>query len=246
MSDVDIRYFEQVIANMLPAQESVLDDGWFLRFHTGKSLNRNSVWPLCGPVGSLESRIDACERAYAKRGLACNFRLTDLEEDESIQTILEGRAYKAKVPMVIMVRFITDEPAEDGLIQIGLDDWLELVLRLDPDADVQDLEEKRAALSGIELPSWFTTIRRDGRACSYGRTIQQGDLYQLCELFTASDLRGQGLGTQLIRGLLKIGEEAGARIAFMQGVDEANTGARRLYEHFGFRDSYRFHYMVPG
>ena len=75
--------------------------------------------------------------------------------------------------------------------------------------------------------------------------MQYEDLYQLAELFTVAELRGQGLGTQLIHGLTKIGREAGARTAYVQGVTESNTGARRLYERLGYRDAYRFHYMTP-
>ncbi len=244
MPEIDIRHMEQGIANMLPAQETVFDDGWLLRFNTGKSLNRNSVWPLTAAAESLESRIESCERAYAERDLPCNFRLTALDKDKAIESYLVDRGYKAEIPMLIVVRPITTEPAEDGLTEIDLDGWVDLVQRLDPEADAQDLQEKQAALSSIALPVWYTTIRHDGRECSYGRAVQQDDLYQLCELFTVSDLRGQGLGTQLIRGLLHIGQEAGARTAFMQGVSLSNDGARRLYERFGFQDSYRFHYLT--
>ena len=246
MPEFDIPRMEVAIADMLPSQESVVDDdGWLFRFNTGKSRNTNSVWPLTAAPESLESRIESCERVYAERDLPCNFRLTDLDEDQVIESFLLGRGYRADISMIVMVRPIT-EVTEVELPEIDLDGWLDTVQRLDDHVDPGDRDAKYAALSELPLPTWYTTIVRDGRVCSYGRTIQVDDLYQLAELFTVPDLRGQGLGTQLIHGLMKIGKEAGAQTAFMQGVTDVNTGARRLYERLGFQERYRFRYMTKG
>lgn len=244
VSEIDIQHVEQATANMLPAQETVLDDGWLFRFNTGKSRNTNSVWPLTAAPESLESTIEACERIYAERDLPCNFRLTPLDEDQVIESFLVDRGYKTLNPMIIMARPMA-EPVEGELTEIDLDGWLDLVRRIDPDAEAHNLNAKQAALSGLTLPTCYATILRDGRECSYGRSVQQDDLFQLAELFTVADLRGQGLGTQLIHGLMKIGQEAGAQTAYVQGVTESNTGARRLYERLGFQDKYRFRYMIP-
>ena len=248
MSEIDIRHVEEATAHMLPAQETVFEDGWMFRFNTGVSRNTNAVWPLTAAPDGLESRIESCERAYAERGLPCNFRLTPLDEGKVIESFLLARGYTPLRPMIVMTCPMT-EPADglvgDDLTEIDLDAWLDLVRRINDDPKAHGLQAKREALTGLSLPVWYTALVRDGRECSYGRSVQHEDLYQLAELFTVAELRGQGLGTQLIHGLTKIGREAGARTAYDQGVTESNTGARRLYERLGYRDAYRFHYMTP-
>lgn len=228
---------------MLPSQDTILDDrGWLLRFNTGKSRNTNSVWPLSAPSDDLEQHVATCQRIYAERGLPCNFRLTELDESRTIESFLLSWGYEAVNPNIIMTRPVAAEAGE--VVEIDPETWLDLVVRIDPDADREGLEAKRAALSNTDLPTWYTTLEREGKRCSAGRSIQQDDLYQLAELFTVENLRGQGLGTRLIHGLLNIGEAVGAHTAFLL-VHETNTCARRLYERLGFQDAYRLRYMIP-
>lgn len=57
------------------------------------------------------------------------------------------------------------------------------------------------------------------------------------------ECRGQGIGTQLIQGLLRRGLEDGVDIACLS-VNESNGGARRLYERLGFVNQYLYRYLV--
>jgi ribosomal protein S18 acetylase RimI-like enzyme len=50
------------------------------------------------------------------------------------------------------------------------------------------------------------------------------------------DARGRGLGTDLLTALLALARERGVH-AMSLNVSGANTPARRLYEHHGFRDT---------
>ncbi len=166
-----------------------------------------------------------------------------MDENKVIESYLTERGYETVNPNIIMVRDITD-PTDDSVTEIDLDGWADLVRRIDPDSDPIATEAKHASLSRVTLPTWYATILSDGRETSSGRAVQQDDLYQLAELFTVEDLRGHGLGTQLIRGLLNVGHEAGAQTAFLL-VSQSNSGARRLYERLGFRNAYHLRYLVP-
>ncbi len=46
MSQIDIPRLEMATADMLPAEESHIDEGWLFRFTAGQSRNTNAVWPL--------------------------------------------------------------------------------------------------------------------------------------------------------------------------------------------------------
>ena len=52
------------MADMLPPSDSMLYDGWLLRFNTGTSRNPNSVWPLYAGHDPIEVKIAFCEKQY--------------------------------------------------------------------------------------------------------------------------------------------------------------------------------------
>lgn len=242
MTKSNIRLFEEAAANMLPPHQSILYDGWLLRFNPGKSRNPNSVWPLYKSHELLESKIEFCEQQYQARGLTCSFRLAEQDKHIAIQNLLINRGYRALNTNIVMFSKSIGSTETYGT-DVDLDTWLNTILHLDPDLDTTSVEWKRSPLSRISLPSWYTLIYRDGKACAYGRSVLQGNLYQIAELWTAPALRGQGIGTQLIYGLLASGKQAGAKTAFLT-VSESNTNARRLYERLGFINGFRFRYLI--
>lgn len=237
------RRLEEAMANMLPPKDSMLVDGWLLRFTPGTSRNPSSVWPLYGGAEGVDERITFCEKQYAARGLECSFRLTECAEQTAIEDALVRRGYRIHNPNRVLTN-ADFETTEDTVDLVDLDGWLDTLRAIDPDMGDEVIGVRRGPLSRITLPSWYGLVSCEGRPCTYGRAVQQGDLYQLAELWTSPELRGRGLGTRLIRGLLAIGRRSGAETAFLP-VSVANDGARRLYERLGFRDVYGFRYLIP-
>ena len=237
------RLFEEAMANMLPSSDSMLYDGWLLRFNTGTSRNPNSVWPLYAGHEPIEAKIAFCEKQYADRGLVCHFRLTDGEACREILDTLAHRGYAVDNPNHLLT-MATFPEAEAEITEIDLESWLSTLNAVDPDQNDDAIAMKRGPLARITLPAWYGMVERDDATISYGRSVQQGDLYQLAELWTAPTLRSQGHGTRLIYGLLALGKRAGALTPFVP-VAESNLGARRLYERLGFSRIYGFKYMTP-
>ncbi len=238
----DIRVLEEAAANMLPSHQSILYDGWLLRFNPGKGRNPNSVWPLNPSNLSFETKIDYCEREYASRGLQCSFRLSELEDLGEIQELLLNRGYTIYNPNIMMVTGKM-EATDAELSELKLEEWLNLLLRLDPDLKATDIEWKRRPLANISLSAWYGVVEQNGEVCGYGRSVQQGHLYQIAEIWVSAALRGRGFGTRLIRGLMERGRQAGGKTTFLT-VSKYNAGARRLYERLGFEDRYRFLYLI--
>lgn len=100
---------------------------------------------------------------------------------------------------------------------------------------------QRRVFSRTALPQRFAVVMRQGQACAYGYSTQQGDILNLNDLWVRADLRAQGIGTQLIHGLMQRGKAEGAKIACIT-VNESNAGARRLYARLGFVRRYRYSY----
>jgi N-acetylglutamate synthase len=240
---VTCRLLEEAIANMLPASQSTLYDGWQLRMTPGTSRNPNSVWPLYSGRASIESKIDFCERQYRDQGLSCSFRLSEGDDHEAIQDRLTHRGYTVHNPNRVLVTATFPTDAVD-IVDVTLDEWLRTALELDSDLNEEAIRLKQGPLARISLPTWYGLIAHDGMPCSYGRAIQQDNLFQLAELWTSPRVRGKGHGTRLIQGLMRIGNQAGARTAFLP-VSESNEGAWRLYDRLGFKSVYGYRYLIP-
>jgi len=238
-----VRLLEEACANVWPAFEQMLYDGWLLRFTRGYSRNNNSVWPLFPGALPLERKITFCERQYAARGLSCGFRLSELAGHEGIEELLAERGYVQNNPNLVMNRASLDVP-EANITELPLDEWLETIYRVHPVDDVGMIDWERQVLKRSALPSRFAIIMRNGHACAYGRSARQGSILNVEDLWTLLAYRNQGVGTQLIQGLLRRGQEEGAETAYLT-VNESNIDARRLYERLGFVNNYRYRYMVP-
>ena len=238
-----VRLCEETYANVWPSFEHILYDGWLLRFTRGYSRNNNSVWPLYQGSLPLEEKITFCEQQYQIRGLTCGFRLSQLPDHEAIEAELTERGYVTDNPNLVMIRASLDGP-KASITELGLDAWLETIYRIHPTDDPHVREWERQVLVKLALPVRYAVLMRKGEACAYGRSVRQGNILCIEDLWTLPTLRSQGLGTRLIQGLLQLGLENGAENALL-AVNQSNTGARRLYKRLGFVDSYLYHYLIP-
>lgn len=236
-----IRLWEELSANAWPSFEHILYDGWLLRFGDGFSAHNNSVWPLYPGELPLEEKIAFCERHYAERRLTCAFRLSEISGHDAIEQALLKRGYVVENPNLVMVCSSMDVP-EAEVTELMLNEWLEVAYRIHPVDDPTLQEGERKVLSYGSLPRHYAIVERTGQVCAYGLATQQGNILSLRDLWTLPVLRGQGIGTQLIHGLLQIGRTNGVEIATLS-VNEPNMDARRLYERLGFEVRYRYRYM---
>ena len=106
---------------------------------------------------------------------------------------------------------------------------LERVCFSDPwsdDALLHDLTENRSA-------HYLVARLPDGRLAGYVAWWQILDEAEIVNLAVAPDLRGRGIGRQLMDSLLEQTRFEGAKGIRLE-VREANRPARRLYEQTGF------------
>ena len=237
-----IRFWEELAMNTMPSFDHLLYDGWLLRFTQGYSRHNNSVWPLYKGERQFADKIAFCEAQYAARGLTCGFRLAELPEHEAIEAALSERGYGRSNPNLVMVLSSVAAP-NAAIVELERDDWLDTIYRIHPgESAIQEWE--RQVLQRSALPRRYGVVALEGEMCGYGRSLQQGNVLEIDDLWILPDYRGLGLGTQLIHGLLHLGHRDGAASAFIT-VNEDNEGARRLYERLGFTNRYLYWYMVP-
>lgn len=242
MVTAEIRQWEEICANVFPPYKHLLYDGWLLRFTSGYSNHNNSVWPLYEGVLPLEYKIAFCEQQYAAQGSSCTFRLTDSPDHYPIKEQLTRRDYTKQNPNLVMVRPLLDAP-EASITTFPFDEWHKIIYRIHPVADPAMMEWERQVLERLTLSGRFAIVTHQNKASGYGYSVLQDRTLLIEDLWILPTLRGQGLGTQLINGLLRLGFEDGANRACLT-VNESNTSAQRLYKRVGFVKQYLYYYLA--
>jgi N-acetylglutamate synthase len=238
-----VRFWEETNAIIWPAFEYLHFDGWLLRITRGYSRNSNSVWPLDDGNLPMEKKIEFCEQQYSARGMSCGFRLSDIPSHAAIEKKLIERGYARANPNFVMIQSPIRTQGGD-ITEFALDKWLDTIYRIDPVDDPKMKEWERQFLMKISLPSRLAIVTKEERVSGYGRSVLQGNILNIENLWIRPDLRNQGLGTQLIGGLLRMGHEDGAEIAYLT-VNQSNENAQRLYSRLGFKKRYSYRYLVP-
>lgn len=238
-----VRFWEETNANIWPAFEYIHFDGWLLRMTRGYSRNSNSVWPLYEGNLPVEQKIKFCEQQYAARGLSCGFRLSDIPGHPAIEKILIELGYASVNPNLVMIQSSIKAP-NGNIIELAVEEWVETIYLIHPVDDLNLKDWQRQFLRKISLPSRYAIVMKQGKACGYGRSVRQGNILNIENLWVQPDQRNQGVGTQLIQGLLRKGFEDGAETAYLT-VNQSNQAAQRLYSRLGFEVRYSYRYFVP-
>jgi N-acetylglutamate synthase len=248
-----IRTVEEISLNAWPAHQTLVDQGWLLRFADGYTRRANSVNPIYR-VGeddpqAVTAQIERCERIYRARRQPVIFKMTPLVQPPHLDTILTEQGYTLDAPTgVRLLSLAKSSPLKNnGNVEIQLEthlftEWIATF------AEFSALNEtQRLSLTGIVSKiaplAGFVTLCVDGRPLACGLGVIEREMIGLYDIVTAPAARGQGYGTQLLHALLSWGKRNGAQHAYLQVMNN-NFPAQRLYDKLGFRQIYQYWYRV--
>ena len=89
-----IESIEELSLNSWPSIQTMLYDGWVLRFANGFTKRSNSVNPLFYSTLNTEEKIHYCETIYQSLGLDVVFKITPSVYPENLNEILESKRYR--------------------------------------------------------------------------------------------------------------------------------------------------------
>jgi N-acetylglutamate synthase len=244
-----IRRLEECSLNAWPALQTIVYDGWLLRFADGYTRRANSVYALHPSSINLFEKLAHCEQHYASKGQDCIFKLTAAVQPPNLDAILEQQGYITDARTSVQTLPLESVSYPEGQTVTfhskPTDEWLATFCRLN-DVDPRHLPTMMRMLQNIVPNTCFAALQCDGETAALGLAVQEGDYIGLFDIVTAAHARGQGFGTQLILHLLHWGKAKGATHAYLQ-VMESNAPALRLYTKLGFRERYRYWYRFkPG
>ncbi|MBL8046905.1 MAG: GNAT family N-acetyltransferase [Anaerolineales bacterium] len=238
-----ITLLEELSANALPALQTVLWDGWLLRFANGYTGRANSVWPLYIGTRPFAEKIEHSEQLYRARGLTPAFKLTAAAHPSGLDDALAAHGYAHQKETLVQTLTLSTQFQPHGTITPHpTEAWFTAFTQLSGLAP-QHQPTLRQILGNLVPAAGFALIEKDGQAVACGMGVVQAGYVGLYDIVTHADFRRQGYGEQLVSGLLAWAQTHGAHSAYLQ-VMANNPAALSLYGKFGFQESYRYWYRI--
>jgi GNAT superfamily N-acetyltransferase len=236
---------ESRLVNAWPAFETQLCDGWLLRLANGYSKRANSATPIITGAGVDDATVDHLIKQFLAHKVRPTFRLTGLESPE-VDAQLAARGFDSIEPTFGMISDMElggwEVDASVTLEETVSKRWVrETASSYGGDkADDSILIE---IVSRIRQPHMFASLDLDGTNVAWGLGVAERGYLGLYDIVVSPELRGLGLGRQIVTSLMAWGRTEGATAAYLQ-VREENEVARALYASLGFRDAYRYTHRV--
>lgn len=234
--------------NAWPALQTLLYDGWVLRFANGYTRRANSVNPIYTSTIDVNAKIEHCRKLYDAKKLRTIFKMTEeiypTDLDRVLETIGFDREAETSVQIIDLSRVNVEEK---NLIETShdVDDrWLDSFFRMSK-AEIRHKETLRSMLKNIITPRSLASIQEGGSIVACGLGVMYRKTIGLFDIIVDENLRGKGLGRRVLDGLLSWAKLNGAESAYLQVMVD-NKDALALYRKLGFEELYRYWYRVHG
>lgn len=240
-----ITALEELQLNNWQPLQTMVYDGWILRFADGYSKRANSIHPLYPSTGNLDKKIAECERMYASKELRTVFKMTPAVFPENLDQALEQKGYgiedRASVQTVDLGE-IKRPSFPNVTIDETLNESFDDFCKVSSIADSQKATLKQM-LSNIRTKKALVSLSIDNTPVACGLGVIDREHLGLWGIVTDRRHRNRGLGEQLLLHLLQWGKKNGATSSFLVVLTH-NKPALKLYGKIGFKEKYQQWYRV--
>jgi GNAT superfamily N-acetyltransferase len=234
--------------NAWPALQTLVYDGWVLRFANGYTRRANSVNPIYPSQLDTLEKIAYCRRLYAARGLRTIFKLTQEVYPQDLDDILEKNGYtheaETSVQTITMNRIDVTDFGKVRIVTHVEDEWIDAFFRMAETAS-EHRATLRTMLRSIMMPKCLAYIKYRGAIVACGLGVMEEDLIGLFEIVVDKKYRGRGFGRQIVQGMLLWAKKEGIKSSYLQVMVD-NKKAMTLYRQLGFNEIYRYWYRTLG
>jgi N-acetylglutamate synthase len=241
-----IREVEEQSLNAWPALQTLLYDGWVMRFADGYTRRANSINPLYQSTVDLATKVEVCERIYASMGRDVVYKLTNESQPCGLDSFLEQSGYAREAATSVQMLELRPAATLESRTFLGTpsptDTWLSTFCFLNNVAP-RHLPTMKGLFNNLVSPACFGALRDGSDTTALGLAVLQRESIWLFDIVTAPERRRQGMGRELIRNLVGWGIQNGATHCYLQ-VMQNNLPALSLYRQFGFRECYEYWYRV--
>ncbi len=241
-----IQQIEEASMNAWPALQTVVYDGWILRFTNGYTRRANSINPLYPSKINLTSKIEYCQRLYDQKNLPTIFKITERVYPRNLDSVLEKAGYRMEaetsVQTVDLRRIKIPKDVVVSICQHIDATWIEHFIRLSK-TDTRHAVTIRSMFESVVIRACFAGITDDNRIIACGMGALERDMLWLFDIVVDEHHRGKGLATKLIYGIFYWAKNNSAQLAYLQVMLD-NESALSLYQRIGFKEVYRYWYRV--
>lgn len=244
-----ITAMEELALNAWPADQTLLYDGWVIRFAGGYTRRANSILPLYPSSINLDEKLAFCERVYREQKLNPVFKLTSAACPANLDENLAAKGYRKDAltsVQVLALETVKARTAHGTEFQENLsDEWLDGFCGMSAVSKTHRQALQRILLNIIPRHC-FASIKVDGKLVACGLGVLQAGHIGLFDIVTQEAFRGRGYGRQVVESLLAWGRQNGASHSYLQ-VMLNNPPALHLYAKIGFMETYQYWYRsAPG
>ena len=237
---------EERSMNAWPSLQTLLYDGWVIRFSGGYTRRANSICPIYPFVLDIEEKINYCEELYTSKHLPVVYKLTNNCYPIDLDQVLEKKGYIKISETAIRIAQITDDPAYTGLRELKIEkefssEWISTLVACSGMSNTERIEVMKSMLSNIAGHKVCVRIKLKDEpiACGFG-VIEDGYI-GIYDIVVNPAYRGRGYGRAIMKSLLKEALNQNIDKAYLQVV-VGNTIAEKLYDSLGFQEIYRYWY----
>jgi N-acetylglutamate synthase len=234
-------------AHAWPALETVIRDGWWLRYNEGLHRRVNSVLPESNGIKRLTDKLAEAEAFYRAHNLLPRFQVSPNCYPIDLDEVLAARGYEIESGVDIMITEIEDLAAlQYADTEVWLDtkisqNWIDVHMAdaIDPNQKIR----KARMLERITPSHVFASALHNGRTVAAGLGIADSGWLGIFGMFTLSENRRGGHGHAILAALADWSLAQGARQAYLQ-VERGNPPAIAFYHRAGFRTVHGYHYRT--
>jgi ribosomal protein S18 acetylase RimI-like enzyme len=243
-----ISSLEELSLNAWPALQTLMYDGWVLRFANGYTKRANSINPLYARCSSLDidQKLDFCESVFRSQKLPVILKITPSIFPSNLDEILQARGYRkdslTSVQILEMSPAKSQSPSAVEIREDLSDEWLDGYCRMSAVSAVNRETQQRMLMNMLPRHC-YAAFKIDDRQIACGLGVLQSGYIGLFDIVTDEAFRGRGFGQQVVAAILAWGQQYGAENAYLQ-VMLNNSPALRLYSKIGFIEQYQYWYRI--
>ena len=244
MINAELLRLEEVFLNSMAPPEQLLYDGWLVRFARNDAKRARSVNILGPSRMPLEDKLDYCMMLYGEKQMTPLYRITSLENDQGLDSILAARGYRRLDESVVMESRLQEqtgsEPEKLRFEAVDSEGFTRFCAELQGwTDDFRSAMARRLRFS--PLPQHRLVAYDGDDIVGAAMSMREDDRVGLFNVYVDASRRRQGIGAALCAYLMEQARLWGSSRAWL-AVEASNEAAMALYERLGFGERYRYWY----
>ncbi len=235
---------EELSINAWPSLQTLLYDGWIIRFANGYGNRSNSINPIYPSKIELEEKINYCDKIFDRYKLPTTYKIIECEEHKSIEEKLGQLNYKKIHPTSIQtcktIKILKNN-YNGIIIENNFDNkWIDSVINFNK------IEEKniitfKGILKNIagEKIVVYKKAENEIAGCSFG--VIDNNYVGIFDIVVKESERGKGYGKEIVETILSEAKKKEVTNSYLQVMLD-NPIALKLYKKLGFKEIYKYWY----